>query len=121
MTRIWILVILVVVGMHGLAQADDADDRGPRNGKYMISSFGAVGSTAIFLGYFVLEDGSYKAFLPGDKLQGEGKYSYDKTKHEVTWTSGPYAGVWGGAFTVEQGGKRHKLRLRSTTVATNDS
>ena len=120
MKRIWILLVFLAVGMAGPSRADDPGEATPRNGKYMISSFGAPGNPPILLGYFVLADGSYKAFLPGDKVHGEGKYSYDKSKHEVTWLSGPYAGAYGGTFTVENSGKRHKLRLKSTTVATNE-
>lgn len=120
MKRIWILLVFVVAGMACSLRAEDPGDVAPRNGKYMIYSFGAVGNAPLFLGYFVLTDGSYKAFLQGDKVHGEGKYSYDKTKHEVTWVSGPYAGAYGGTFTVEKGGKRHQLRLKSTTVATNE-
>jgi hypothetical protein len=120
MKRISLLLVLVIAGTIGSLRAEDAGDIAPRNGKYMIYSFGAVGNAPLFLGYFVLADGSYKAFLPGDKVYGEGKYSYDKAKHEVTWLSGPYAGAYGGTFTVESGGKRHKLRLKSTTVATNE-
>ena len=119
MKRIWILLVLLLAAITCPVRAEDPGDTVPRNGKYIISSFGAVGNPAIILGYFVLSDGSYKAFLPGDKPQGEGKYSYDKTKHEVTWLSGPYAGTWGGAFTLEGGGKRHQIRLRSSTVASN--
>lgn len=114
------LLALIVVAVACPAKAEDPGDATPRNGKYMIYSYGAVGNPAILLGYFVLADGSYKAFLPDDKVHGEGKYSYDKSKHEVKWLSGPYAGAYGGTFTVESGGKRHKLRLMSTTVATND-
>ena len=114
------LLVLLIAGMDCSSRAENPGDASPRNGKYMIYSFGAVGNAPLFLGYFVLADGSYKAFLPGDKVHGEGKYSYDKTKHEVTWLSGPYAGAYGGTFTVEQRGKRHQLRLKSTTVATND-
>ena len=120
MKKIWILLVLLIAGMGCLSRAEDPGDASSRNGKYMIYSFGAVRNAPLFLGYFVLADGSYEAFLPGDKVHDEGKYSYDKTKHEVTWLSGPYAGAYGGTFTVEQGGKRHQLRLKSTTVATND-
>ena len=119
MKRISVLVILLVA-VVARVQAEDPGDTSPRNGKYTIYSYGAVGNAPLFLGSFVLADGSYKAFLPGDKLQGEGKYSYDKAKHEVTWISGPYAGVWGGTFTLERGGKRHQLRMRSSTIAGND-
>lgn len=119
MKRISLLLVLLIALACSL-RAEEPGDIAPRDGKYMIYSFGAVGNAPLFLGYFVLADGSYKAFLPGDKVHGEGKYSYDKTKHEVTWLSGPYVGAYGGTFTVESGGKRHKLRLKSTTVATNE-
>src|SRR5205814_9190724 len=91
-----------------------------RNGKHSIYSYEALGNAPIFRGYFVLSAGWYKAFLPGDKVHGEGKYSYDSALHEVTWVSGPYAGAYGGSFTLEMGGKRHQLRLKSTTIAGND-
>jgi hypothetical protein len=116
------VVWLAMLGAMALSAvwAENPEAVTPRSGKYTIYSYGAVGSAPIYLGYFVLGNGSYKAFLPGDKVHGEGKYSYDSNSHEVTWNSGPYAGVYGGAFTLEMGGKRHQLRLRSTTIAGND-
>ncbi len=85
-------------------------------------TYGAPTSPPIFLGSFVLAAGNtYKAFLPGEKLSGEGRYAYDATTHTVSWTSGPYAGVWGGEFTVEREGKTHKIRLKSNTIATNST
>jgi hypothetical protein len=113
-----VAVLLTVASVSG--RADSPADATPRQGKYTIYSYGAVKSGPIFLGYFVLGDGSYKAFLPGDKLQGEGTYSYNKDTHEVTWKSGPYAGTYGGTFTLELGGKRHQLRLKTSTIAGND-
>ena len=97
-----------------------AADEAPRAGKYKIYTFGAPGNPPIYLGWFTLGNGTYEAHLPGDKLQGSGAYAYDASTHNVTWKSGPYAGQWGGAFTVEAGGKRHKIRMKSNTVATND-
>jgi len=117
--RTTVIVILFVVGLCAL-RAENPGATTPRNGKYTIYSYGAVGNAPIFLGYFILNDGSYKAFLPGDKVHGEGKYSYDSARHEITWISGPYAGAYGGSFTLEMGGKRHQLRLKSTTIAGND-
>src|SRR5205085_12675630 len=94
---------------------------GPRPGKYSICSYGVAGSAPLYLGYFILSDGAYKAFLPGDKPAGEGKYQYDASTHKVTWISGPYVGQWGvGDFTVERGGTRDQIRLRSNTLASND-
>ena len=117
--RATIFLALFVLGISAVC-AGDPGAATPRNGKYTIYSYGAVGNAPIYLGYFILKDGTYKAFLPGDKVHGEGKYSYDSSKHEVTWISGPYAGAYGGTFTLEMGGKRHQLRLKSTTIAGND-
>ena len=117
--RATVIGILFVVGLCAL-RAENPGATTPRNGKFTIYSYGAVRNAPIFLGFFILNDGSYKAFLPGDKIHGEGKYSYDSARHEVTWISGPYAGAYGGSFTLEMGGKRHQLRLKSTTIAGND-
>lgn len=101
------------------ARADDTA-KGPRPGKYRIMSYGATNRPPLHLGSFVLGSGTYKAYLPGDKPQGEGAYAYDATTQTVTWKTGPYAGTWGGAFTVERDGKTHKIRLKPTTIATNN-
>jgi len=94
---------------------------GPRMGKYLILSYGAANRPPLTLGYCVLEpDGKYKVFLPGDKPAGEGTYSYDAEKRTMTWKDGPYKEEgFGGEFTVDRGGKTHKLRLKRTTIATN--
>jgi hypothetical protein len=118
----WISISLLVSVCLGLLvpMAQAADE--PREGKYRIMTYGAASSPPIFLGSFVLAaGGAYKAFLPGDKPAGEGRYTYDAATHKVSWTSGPYAGVWGGEFTVERDGKTHKIRLKSNTIATNST
>lgn len=94
---------------------------GPRDGKYRILSYGRVGAPPLYLGYFVLAGGAYKAYLPGDKLSGEGKYTYHADTKSVTWDSGPYAGVWNGGFEIDREGKTHKIRLKSTTIGTNST
>lgn len=95
---------------------------GPRPGKYKIFSYGATSKPPLFLGYFVLhKDGTYEAFLPGDKSTGKGKYEFDGAKSEVVWKSGPYEKEWEGKFTSEREGKTHKIRLKRTTIATNNS
>jgi hypothetical protein len=98
-----------------------AAEEGPRPGKYLIQSYGAPTQPPIFLGSFVLSGNSYKSFLPGDKPAGEGTYRYDAAAKKVTWLSGPFAGQYGGDFTIEREGKTHKIRLRRTTVATNST
>ena len=102
----------------GLA-AQEGTAQGPRAGKYRIMSYGATTSAPLFLGSFVLGAGTYKAYLPGDKPSGEGRYAYDPSTHTVTWKTGPYAGVWGGDFTTDRGGLTHKIRLKRTTIGTN--
>jgi hypothetical protein len=109
-----LLLLLIVVPT--LMAAD-----GPRDGKYRILSYGRVGAPPLYLGYFVLAGGSYKAYLPGDRLSGEGKYTYHADSKSVTWDSGPYAGVWNGGLEIDRGGKTHKIRLKSTTIGTNST
>ena len=94
-------------------------DSGPRTGKYLVMSYGAPGRPPLHLGYFLLERGKYKAYLPGDRLSGSGEWRYDAAQTNVMWTSGPYAGVWDGKFTSDRGGKTHTLRLRPSTIGTN--
>ncbi len=69
----------------------------------------------------VLAGGSYKAYLPGDKLTGEGKYTYHADTKSVSWDTGPYVGVWGGTFQIDREGKTHKIRMKSTTIGTNST
>lgn len=103
------------VGTRGAASSSS-----PRPGKYNIYTYGVAGRPPIYLGYFLLGNGTYEAHLPGDKLQGAGTYAYDLTTHKVTWKSGPYAGEWGGDFTLEGDGRRHQIRLKSNTIANNN-
>jgi hypothetical protein len=109
------IALALAVGLSLFSQQPAEE---PRPGKYRILSYGGTKSPPLYLGYFVLEGKTYKAFLPGDKLSGEGQWSYDAVKHSVIWESGPYKNVWGGAFTIDREGKTHKIRLKSTTIAT---
>ena len=114
------LSMLFMVSMLGTqpAFADDGS-KGPRAGKYLIMSYGAAGRPPLQLGYFVLDHNSYKAYLPGDKLSGSGKWQFDPAKKEVIWKSGAYAGVWEGGFKSERGGKTHNIRMKRGTFGTN--
>lgn len=119
-SRYLALFVLAMAFHHSAAVADDAS-QGPRPGKYRMMTYGAPSNPPLFIGSFVLANGTYKAFLPGDKPGGDGSYSFNAATHTVTWSSGPYAGVWGGEFTIEREGKTHKIRLRSNTIATNST
>lgn len=116
-----LLLAAVLAALSTSALAVDPLAAGPRAGKYRILSYGATGRPPLFLGSVVLENGSYTAYLPGDKSTGQGTYRYDASTHTVTWVSGPYAGQWGGDFSIDREGKTHKIRLKSTTIATNSS
>lgn len=103
--------------------ADNAAS-GPRPGKYLILSYGAVGKPPLNLGSLELEKGGvYKVFLPGGKPAGEGKYEFDAGKKAIVWKTGPYAMEkdWGGGFEIDREGKTHKIRLKRTTIATNST
>ncbi len=123
MNRRTCFLFLVLLLPYLVAPITHAADpaAGPRNGKYRILSYGRTGNAPLVLGYFVLTDGAYKAFLPGDKLSGEGKYTYHADSKSVTWDTGPYAGVWGGKFEIDREGKTHKIRMKSTTIGTNST
>ncbi len=101
------------------AQPQLGSGDGPRPGKYLIMSYGATGMPPLVLGSFVLGKGSYEAFLVGGRSTGTGRYDYNAATRTVNWSSGPYAGVWGGGFTVERDGRTHKIRMKSTTIGTN--
>lgn len=95
---------------------------GPRTGKYNIMSYGAVGRPPLFLGHIDMQaGGKYRISRrsTGD-YYGEGTYSFDAASSTVTWLSGPCKDdAWSGTFTTDRGGKTHKIRLKSTTIATN--
>src|SRR3954468_7411007 len=117
-SKLLALIFLVLTGIC-IPAVHSADDSGPRPGKDLVLSYGAPGAPPLHLGYFVLEKGKYKAYLPGDKPNGGGNCHYDTSQHKVVWDSGPYAGVWDGKFEIDRGGKTHKIRMKSTTIGTN--
>ena len=112
------LLLLLLSAFTAAALGADADV-GPRTGKYLILSYGATGKPPLNLGYFVLEKGKYKAYLPGDKPNGSGDWQYDAAQKQVIWKSGPYAGTWDGKFEIDREGKTHKIRMKRTTIGTN--
>lgn len=121
MERRFLAGLVLLWALPGSWVAAQDASQSPRPGKYRILSYGATSTPPLHLGYFVLRLGSYEAYLPGDKLSGEGRYTYNPATRTVTWNSGPYAGVWGGDFTIEREGKTHKIRLKRTTFGTNST
>ncbi len=97
---------------------------GPRLGKYHINSWGATGGVPLFLGRLeLLAGGKYRFSRRSEGgLINEGDYRFDAATATVQWLSGPCKeNAWGGAFTTERDGKTHKIRLRNSTIATNNA
>lgn len=108
--------VLILAAMSSVAFAQES---GPRDGKYLIMSYGVAGRPPLYLGSVVLSGRKYKAYLPGDKPSGEGEWAFDAANKRVIWKSGPYKDTWEGKFEIDRGGKTHKIRLKSNTIATN--
>jgi hypothetical protein len=108
----------LVLGLSG-EPAQAQQNQSPREGKYLILSYGAVSRPPLVLGHFTLEKGGvYKVFLVGGRQVGEGRYTLDAASN-VQWIDGPYAGEFGGQFSTDNDGRTHKIRLRRTTIGTN--
>jgi hypothetical protein len=107
-------------GDAGKARDAAATAQGPRLGRYSIYSYGAVAAPPIYLGHFELYAGNrYRiSRTSGEPYYGDGTYRFNAAASTVEWLSGPLAAPeWGGAFKVEE--NRHRIALRSRTIATN--
>lgn len=99
---------------------DTTQPAGPRNGKYLILTYGSNPANPLKLGYFTLNGTEYKYYDLEGKLLGDGNYTYDTAEKEIKWQSGPFKSVgWDGGFETEHDGKTHSIRLHNSTVGTN--
>ena len=91
---------------------------GPRAGDYSILSY-LNPRNPLRLGRINLSSpGRYRFYNNGNRLLGEGTYSY--SAGQVSWKSGILGRQgWGGGFEVDGGGRDHKIRLKSGTIAVN--
>ncbi len=106
--------------MQTLKNNDTTENLVPRNGKYLILTFGSNPANPLKLGYFTLNSNEYKYFDLEGKLLGEGNYTYEAAEKQIKWQSGPFKSVgWDGNFEIEHEGKTHTIRLHSNTVGTN--
>lgn len=97
-----------------------ASAQGPRAGKYGIYSYGAASAPPLYLGHFeLLASGQYRISRTSSApYYGEGAYRFNAAMATVEWLSGPLAAPeWGGKFSAE--GARHRIALRTRTIATN--
>lgn len=114
--RTLLSILLLSTGLAASAATE------PTLGKYNIQSFGAPGNPPLYLGHFaLLKGGKYKVSRTSkEDYYGSGSYHFDAAHAKVVWDSGPFKDDgWGGAFTVERGGKTHKIRLKGGTVGTH--
>lgn len=95
---------------------------GPRLGKYNIYSYGAPGTVRLYLGHVeIMAGGKYRVSRTSEgNYFGDGTFTFQSTGRNIHWTTGPYATPeWGGVFSVDGG--EHLIRLRSGTIAANNS
>ena len=99
---------------------DTASTSSPRDGKYLILSYGSNPANPLRLGYFTLGANEYKYYDLDNKVLGDGTYVYDVSERQIKWQSGPFRQIgWSGDFTIERNGKVHSIRLKNNTVGTN--
>ena len=94
---------------------------GPRNGRYIILSYGSV-TNPITGGFLDLNNGSYQYLNGAKKVTGQGNYKYDPANKKVFWLSGPLTQFGkSSGFEIDREGKTHKLRLMNATIASNST
>lgn len=94
---------------------------GPRNGRYIIQSYGNINNPLI-LGYFDLNNGKYNYYDAGKNLIGTGTYLYDAGSKKVLWQSGDLKKYNAAAdFEISREGKTHNIRLKYGTNASNST
>ncbi len=99
---------------------DTTQPSSPRNGKYLILTYGSNPANPLKLGYFTLSSNEYKYFDLDGKLLGEGNYTYQSVEKQIKWQSGPFKSVgWEGGFEMEREGKTHNIRLHNNTIGSN--
>jgi hypothetical protein len=92
----------------------------PRDGKYLIESFGYNETKPLKIGYFTLAGSEYKYYDLDDNLIDSGTYVFDAPSKQIKWQTGRFKRIgWGGNFVIEQNGKVHTVHLNNTTVAKN--
>ena len=93
---------------------------GPRPGTYKVIlvqlTTGTVTSTLV-----LRADGTYQVFdLNSKEPRGGGTWRYDAAARRVFWLTGPnYEMGRGGAFTVEHGGRIHRISMGRQVYAIN--
>ena len=107
--------------MQQSSNAGNNNKTGPRNGSYIILSYGSS-SNPIRMGYFKLDNGKYTYYDMAKKVLGQGLFVYDAENKTVQWKSGPFKDAnWTGKFEIDREGKTHKIRLNNVTIGSNST
>jgi len=97
-----------------------AQDAGPRMGEYKIVQVALT--TGSVTGLIVLRaDGTYELYdMPARSFRSRGNYRYDPAQKRVAWLSGVNHEMGrGGTFSVEQGGRVHRIAMGPRVYAIN--
>jgi hypothetical protein len=105
---------------NGHQSNDTTQPSAPRQGKYLIISYGSNPVNPMKIGYFSLSGSEYIYYDMEGKQLGEGTYNYDSEEKHIRWQSGPFKAIgWGGEFETDNNGRTHNIRLKSSTIGTN--
>lgn len=122
------LICIVAVPVRSFATNDDTtkakkdtvQSASPRDGKYLILSYGSNPANPMRLGSFNLNSNGYKYHDLDGKPLGEGTFVYDVSEKQIKWQTGPFKAIgWSGDFSIDNNGKNHSIRLKNNTVGIN--
>lgn len=108
------------VVVAALAVVAPAQDQEPRMGEYKLVQVALT--TGSVTGLIVLRaDGTYELYdMPARNFRSRGTYRYDPVQKRVFWLSGVnYEMGRGGTFSVEEGGRVHRIAMGPRAYAIN--
>jgi hypothetical protein len=114
---------VLILGLAGAAllagpPAASADEQ-PRLGIYKVYLITGTSGSHVY-DIVLLDGGHYEVREYDNSLRSSGDYVFDAAESRVRWLSGlNYDMGRGGTFTVEDGGRIHRLRLGNQVYADN--
>ena len=114
--RTMLIAVALAAGSAARAEAQD----GPRLGEYKVVLVQLTSGTVT--SQLVLQPGGvYEVYdMPARTLRSRGNYRYDPAARRMIWLSGlNYEMGRGGTFTVEAGGRVHRILMGPKVYAIN--
>jgi hypothetical protein len=111
-----LLALVLAVGLSPSAEAQE----GPRLGAYKVVLVQLT--SGVSTSQLVLQaGGAYEVYdMPARSLRSRGTYRYDAAARRVIWLSGLNHEMGrGGTFTVEEGGRVHRILMGPKVYAIN--